>query len=155
MIFIKQERCTGCGACLELCPHGALYLLEGKAVVDEALCRECEACVAACPEQAILITEAPSALTITQPPQPIRVQTEPEPITVPLRARVLPIVGAALTWAGREVVPYLADYVLDRLDRSLTGPRRTDTVPSSTSSNKRSQRKQGGGRRHRRRRRGA
>jgi NAD-dependent dihydropyrimidine dehydrogenase PreA subunit len=154
LIFIKQERCTGCGACLELCPHGALYLLEGKAVVDEALCRTCEACVAACPEQAIVITEAPSSLPTVQPQQTIRVKTEPAPVTVPLRARVLPVVGAALTWAGREIVPYLANYVLDRLDRSLAGPRRTSSVLNSSSSTG-SRGKQGGGRRHRRRRRGA
>ena len=72
----------------------------------------------------------------------------------PVQARVLPVIGAALAWAGREIVPHLADYVLDRLDRSLDGQRRTDTAQRSIS-NTVSRGKQGGGGRHRRRRRGA
>ena len=39
------------------------------------------------------------------------------PATVPLQSRVLPVVGAALTWAGREILPWLADLLLDTLDR--------------------------------------
>jgi NAD-dependent dihydropyrimidine dehydrogenase PreA subunit len=155
LIIIKNERCTGCGACLDICPNSALYLLEGKAVVDEALCCECEACVSACPEQAILITESvPSRVPAVRPePETILVRTEPAPVPVPLRSRVLPVVGAALAWAGREMVPYLADIVLDRLDRSEFGQRRTGATQSRTGTGSRG--RKSGGRRHRRRRRGA
>ncbi|MFN2242763.1 MAG: indolepyruvate ferredoxin oxidoreductase subunit alpha [Anaerolineae bacterium] len=121
MITIHAERCDGCGACLEVCPRGALYLLEGKAVVDEALCRECEVCVAACPTEAIKVTEDVGALV---PTRALAVQPESEVIviestlsTVPLRDKVLPAAGAALSWAGRELVPRLATYLLDGLDR--------------------------------------
>jgi hypothetical protein len=34
-----------------------------------------------------------------------------EPTALPLRARALPVIGAALLWAEREVVPGLEDYV--------------------------------------------
>jgi NAD-dependent dihydropyrimidine dehydrogenase PreA subunit len=121
LITIHAERCDGCGACLEVCPRGALYLLEGKAVVDEALCRECEICVAVCPTEAIEITEEVGALV---PTRALAVQPESEVIviestlsTVPLRDKVLPAAGAALSWAGRELVPRLATYLLDGLDR--------------------------------------
>ena len=125
MITIHAERCDGCGACLEVCPHGALYLFEGKAVVDEALCQECEACVAVCPAEAITIVEqvtaaaAPARVPAIRPASEVGL-VESQPAPVPLRVKVLPVVGAALSWAGRELVPRLAYYLLDGLDRRAT-----------------------------------
>lgn len=49
-----EEWCTGCGACIEKCPQGALFLRDGRdsrrAAVDERLCIFCGYCGAACPE---------------------------------------------------------------------------------------------------------
>ena len=151
MILIEQERCTGCGACLEACPRGALYLLEGKAVVDEALCRECALCVAACPEGAIRLAEAPAPaeaapLPAVQTPSPVvPVQVKPAPLAVPLRKRVLPVVGAALAWTAREIGPVLADYLVHQLEQRRSGSQKNDQCRGDG----------GGGRRRRRRRRGA
>jgi NAD-dependent dihydropyrimidine dehydrogenase PreA subunit len=125
LIAVYAERCNGCGACLDVCPHGALFLLEGKAAVDEALCKECEACMAVCPTGAIVITEqeaAPAPVTVPAvraEPEVVSVESYPAPLS--LRARVLPVVGAAVSWAGRELVPRLAYYLLDGLDRRVTG----------------------------------
>ena len=154
MITIHAERCDGCGACLEVCPHGALYLLEGKAVVDETLCRECEACVAACPTEAIVITDqvaVPVAATaLAARPAPHVIPVETQPATVSLRTRMLPAVGAALSWAGRELVPRLAYYVLEGLDRRTAGqPGSTIARRGSPSGDR-----QGRGRQQRRRHRG-
>ena len=55
MITIDTERCDGCGACVEVCPTGALYLVAGKAAMDGTLCRQCEACLTACPNGAIIL----------------------------------------------------------------------------------------------------
>lgn len=154
LITIHAERCNGCGACLEVCPHGALYLIEGGAVVDEALCRECEACVAACPAAAIVITEqAPDYLPARAPtapahPQVLQLETRPAPL--PLRAKVLPAVGAALSWAGRELVPRLAYYLLDGLDRRAIGQPTATVARGRGSSTCRA----GSGHRQRRRHRG-
>ncbi len=153
MITIHAERCNGCGACLEVCPHAALYLLEGRAVVDEALCRECEACVTACSAGAIVITEqatdclparAPSALAY---PQVLQLETQPAPL--PLRDMVLPAVGAALSWAGRELVPRLAYYLLDGLDRRAGGGPTATASRSRGSSNHRAASSRRKRRRHR------
>lgn len=48
------RQCTLCGTCLEVCPFGALELIDGKIEVN-ANCRLCGLCVKQCPEQAIRI----------------------------------------------------------------------------------------------------
>lgn len=52
---VPEERCTGCGACYNRCPVGAIkmeYNAEGFMfpVVDENICIDCGACQGACPE---------------------------------------------------------------------------------------------------------
>lgn len=43
-------RCTGCGVCVELCPHGAIDVLnDGEITYDPAACDHCRACIAPCP----------------------------------------------------------------------------------------------------------
>jgi len=129
LITINLERCNGCGACLEVCPDGALYLLDDRPVVDSALCRECKACIAICPTGAIVITDqvgeptpaAAHAPAVRADMEVIHIKTEPSP--TPLRVKVLPVVGAALAWTAREIVPRLAEYWLDRLDRQATEQR--------------------------------
>ncbi len=51
---IDPELCTGCGACVHVCPYGAVTLdeAENSAVVNPALCKGCGACAAACPSEA-------------------------------------------------------------------------------------------------------
>ena len=56
MITIDAELCTGCAACVEVCPTGALYLVAGKATVERALCHDSEACLVACPTGAITVS---------------------------------------------------------------------------------------------------
>jgi len=51
--------CTNCGACLTVCPFGAIETRDGKAFITEA-CRACGQCIDACPVGAIemRVTEA-------------------------------------------------------------------------------------------------
>ena len=51
-IKIDKEKCTACGACVEVCPVDAISLND-KAEVDEDTCIECGACVDECPVEAI------------------------------------------------------------------------------------------------------
>jgi len=51
---IDNEKCTGCGSCVEVCPVDAIMLVNGKAVVGDE-CVECATCVDECPNEAIEI----------------------------------------------------------------------------------------------------
>lgn len=126
-------------------------------MVDARLCRECEACVAACPMEAIAITtpeaapaSAPSGVVVVEAGP---VSPRPEAAVVPLRATVMPLVGAALTWAGREIVPRLADHLLYSLDKWALDRRTTSSPGRATSPREQSRGSGGGGGRRRRRRR--
>ena len=46
--FLKA-RCTGCGACVEACPHGAVALKGKFPATDRAICTVCGTCVETCP----------------------------------------------------------------------------------------------------------
>jgi NAD-dependent dihydropyrimidine dehydrogenase PreA subunit len=157
VITIDVERCTGSGACVEVCPTGAIYLVEDRATVDQSLCNECEACIAACPTQAITLAtleRGPAAEPVRVParrPEPEVIRVRTQTIPVPFRTTVLPVVGAGLVWAGREIVPRLADLLLDALDR-WTARRRTTEITRDVGSPVREGK--GGGRQQRRRRRG-
>jgi len=53
-IKLDREKCTGCGACLDVCPHELLKMDGGKAVLaDRDACMECGACKMNCPSGAI------------------------------------------------------------------------------------------------------
>ncbi len=47
--------CMGLGSCVAACAFGALKIVDGKAVVDEAKCVACGKCVAACPKKLIAL----------------------------------------------------------------------------------------------------
>ncbi|MCL2812637.1 MAG: 4Fe-4S binding protein [Clostridia bacterium] len=48
------EKCTGCGKCVEVCPHGVFEINEKKAqIITKDLCMECGACAINCPAKAI------------------------------------------------------------------------------------------------------
>ena len=163
MIAINTERCDGCGVCVDACATGAIYLVGGKATLDDVLCRDFRekmatstaACVAACPAEAIVLTEQarmPEQDLTRVPalrPEPEVVRVRAVPVPLSLRSRVLPAMGAAIAWAGREIVPRLADYLLYDLERRATEGR---MAANGTNGGSRSHKRRKGRRRRRRRR---
>lgn len=53
MIKIDKEKCIGCGACVAVCPHDAIEMKDGKAVIDQKKCKDCKECIKICPVDAI------------------------------------------------------------------------------------------------------
>ncbi|MGC8816333.1 MAG: 4Fe-4S binding protein [Candidatus Hadarchaeum sp.] len=57
-IRLDRESCIDCGACLSLCPSGALYQDKDNTVLlDEDKCVYCELCVPACPVRALELSK--------------------------------------------------------------------------------------------------
>jgi len=53
---LLTEKCTGCGNCTNVCPHGVISLENNKAVIkDINSCMECGACSKNCPFSAITV----------------------------------------------------------------------------------------------------
>jgi Fe-S-cluster-containing hydrogenase component 2 len=51
----NRDACTGCGACVEICPVEALRMESDLPVVDEAWCIGCGVCATVCPADAVVI----------------------------------------------------------------------------------------------------
>ena len=45
----EPEKCTGCGACVKVCPNQALTLKDGRPVLDREACTLCGKCENYCP----------------------------------------------------------------------------------------------------------
>ena len=52
-VKINQEKCTGCGLCVEVCPVEAISMEDDKAKIDAEKCVDCGQCVGECPNEAI------------------------------------------------------------------------------------------------------
>lgn len=51
---LDRDKCTGCGMCIEVCPHAVFEINQRKAaIIDRDACMECGACALNCPVQAI------------------------------------------------------------------------------------------------------
>ena len=53
-VKIDNEKCTGCAACIDVCPVNAIKIENGKAVVSEE-CIDCGACMSQCSVEAITL----------------------------------------------------------------------------------------------------
>jgi NAD-dependent dihydropyrimidine dehydrogenase PreA subunit len=58
IIKIDEEKCNGCGQCVNACPEGAIKMINGKAkLVSDFYCDGLGACIGHCPVDAITIEE--------------------------------------------------------------------------------------------------
>ncbi|WP_298668242.1 4Fe-4S binding protein [Methanofollis sp. UBA420] len=57
MLQIHREICGYCGACVSVCPEGALELVDAYLTVEGDTCRCCGICTKACPLGALEVTD--------------------------------------------------------------------------------------------------
>ena len=51
-----SEKCSGCGTCLEVCPHAVLARSNGEvSIAHRDACMECGACARNCPTEALRV----------------------------------------------------------------------------------------------------
>lgn len=58
----NKDACSGCGACIDICPVDAVSLENGVARVDLDWCIGCGVCAGVCPEEAISIVRRDDSL---------------------------------------------------------------------------------------------
>lgn len=124
--LVDATLCDGCGSleeehrrlCLQVCPVEALTWTvepppEAVTATALAVAEGSTDLVPARPqpEPIILVARPPAALTPVSPAPP-----------APQQRALLPAVGDALVWFGREIVPRLVPLALHALDRALDRP---------------------------------
>jgi len=57
MLHISENKCVGCGLCIEVCPRQAITISQCTAKIDEDKCVKCQSCVRECPQEAISLLE--------------------------------------------------------------------------------------------------
>ncbi|MBD3289594.1 4Fe-4S dicluster domain-containing protein [candidate division KSB1 bacterium] len=109
MISIDQQKCNGCGACMDACSTGAIYMVDERASVDAGVCNECVDCVNVCPNNAIQLERI--VLETTQ--QSVQ-SSEKHEITAELKSNVIKI--------GKTLLPLaisgIADLIISKIEKS-------------------------------------
>lgn len=104
MFLVSNDRCNGCGVCIEVCPQGAMELREDKAIISQELCDGCGSCLEACARGAIYEVKVPTVVP------------EPTPATIPPRSTATSTrrTGLAATMVGLAPVAMDALFGLAR-----------------------------------------
>jgi len=147
-VWVDVARCTGCGACVDVCPVEAMALMDGKACVDEETCIGCEACVDACPEGAIQPVVQGELVPI--PGRLAPAVRQPSPLAETAGAAVVATGVGLLAQAGRALIRAVGRW----LTRPSAGAGSPATRASSAPESGGAAGQGGRGRRVRRRRRG-
>ena len=55
---VSKKDCVACGACANVCPRGAIKVVDGSfALVDEKFCLGCGLCAKICPAGAVSVVK--------------------------------------------------------------------------------------------------
>jgi ferredoxin len=105
------------------------------AQIDPETCQGCQACVAACPEEAIMVQLEGE---LVSPEDTMPVKAEPREVQPAWHVpQAVVWAGAVLAFAGREILPRVADLLVDAVARRASGistPARSATAHGDRSS---------------------
>jgi NAD-dependent dihydropyrimidine dehydrogenase PreA subunit len=121
-VWVDVERCTGCGACVEVCPVEAMTLRDGIAWVDNETCTGCQACVDACPQGAVQPLVHGEIVAAQERPAPTVQRSRPLAETA----------GVAIAAAGASVLVKLAGALARSLGHWLAEGRRTPQIDGAS-----------------------
>lgn len=102
---IERSRCSGCGICLSVCPHGAIRLTDDGALADAAFCQGCGMCAASCPSHAASLTCFSEQLLLREVRAAFTEATPNEPRLLALLCYSCAYAGADLAGVGRLALP--------------------------------------------------
>ena len=129
MFYVEDTKCTGCGACVEVCPEGAISLEGDKASIDRSLCNSCGNCLEACDDGAIYQVTMPVVVS------------EPVPGTVASRPSVASKKQAGIGVALVSLAPAAMDVIFGLARRWLVAKgdqaKMTGTRPGTTAGRRR------------------
>jgi len=61
-ILVDEEKCIGCGECVDICPVEVYEMQNEKSVpINAEECVGCESCIEVCEQEAITVREVGSA----------------------------------------------------------------------------------------------
>ena len=63
---VDPARCSACGVCASVCPHGAVRMTDDGAVVEQAFCQGCGMCGASCPSHAAALRNFTDARLLSE-----------------------------------------------------------------------------------------
>lgn len=116
-VFIREDLCTGCGACAKACPWDNIQIAKRKHDKFPEVAVKCDlcagsaagpACVAACPTEAIArVDPNQDFLELRALAKATRLPGSTEPSNLPPRARTWPALGGTLAATiGIALVPF-------------------------------------------------
>lgn len=132
MISIDRQACNGCGLCLEICPTGALRLVDDLIQVENNLCDECYACVDVCPQEALVPSEiVEEENQVPETPNSFGVMdktgisaSSTKPLTRPAITNLGPPRRSLSDWLGAAL-----DFLIFDLGPAIEGIIRTERQP--------------------------
>ena len=130
-IQVDSEQCTGCGACISVCPVSAISIVEGLAVIDHSTCTLCQKCIKACPSKAISAIDL-AVSTVPLEPQPnfgMEI-VEAEPIFPQTKVSIVSV----LANTGLRIIPRLANMLISTLEHNMEQPSKHRSALSRRSS---------------------
>lgn len=76
MLSVNQEKCVGCGLCVQECYFGAIEVSNNKAVPHYDRCFKCGHCIAVCPQNCVVLDDYPAEDIQTYIPEKFDISPE-------------------------------------------------------------------------------